>query len=419
MPSRAWVLGLLTCGMAVSCEGCPGSPTDPIPRELGTLNPLFDRAGFVDFPGAVIDPFSPRPTRFRAEMILPVRYASIAAESVRAYVVPASIGGGRFGQIVSPPPDIGTSPQPLTPVPVRRLDFERDSAGDVVALTATLDDDVITAHAGHDLIVQLDPTSWQFRAPVEDDVFRTPMRFTYRISSSGPDGDPPYLADLAAIAEGDLADAIGTTELAVTIAPHSPIRFVFSEPMYQVAPVLAPQDPVGFRPQLGSPGSPGFVELVSRTQAGLAPGQGYCISMVPPRMAALGPLAWGSQDLSGEPLVPFRPARAARAALAGKGDAVDVCFRAGPLRIEQPRPAARVGVAARPLAMQLIAAGQCGGKLCDDAFFRLMARARAQTTSSARSGGSTPSTDRRIPASRSRRRSCWCRASCGCPSISR
>lgn len=368
---------LMVCLAANSCSGCPADAANFLPHDFGSINPLFDRGGFAGFAGRVVDPDRRVEKTFRVELTLPVDPASVTSASVRAFVTLPSFGNFADAPTLPASPASGTG---LIQIPTHEFGTER-SGGNVVAISATVDARSLSAYPGRELIVVVDPTAFRFRvppgSPPVDPLFNSAMRFTYLISAHGPDGDPPYLADVTAQSSVDLSSVIGmipgaTAELPV-VAAHSPIRFTFSEPLYNAAPIVDPQDFVGFQPVAERAGN-GFTELVSTTDAGLVPGQRYCITFAPPRVADLGPLSWGTQDLSGEPIVPVRPAPGQRRALRTRGNATDVCFRAGPIRIESPRPHALVPAASGTLPLQFVLPRDCGGGGCSDTTIAIRAR---------------------------------------------
>lgn len=358
-----------------SCQGCPPDAGDFIGHDLGTLNPLFERAAFVDFPGRVVDPSTRTPKRFRVEMVLGVQPGSIEDDDVLAFAIPPS--QGPFADMATLPADVEELPPPqLEPVHVDSVErVLRD--GEAIALIAQLDAADVARHAGSELIVQLDPKHWQLAPGAANPVFLTPMRFTFRISERGPDGNPPFLADVTAIATDPLLAVVGGTGDPVVshVAPHSPLRFYFSETLYSAAPAIIPQDPLGFQPRPNVKSGGGFAELTSATSAGLVPAQEYCVSMLAPRSAALGPLALGTQDLSGEALVPPYTAAGRRRAARNRGDSTDVCFTTGPVRIESPAPGALLPVAIAPIAVELFNSGErCVGPSCPRTEYRVMVR---------------------------------------------
>ncbi len=330
----------------IACDGCQSA--GDVAAEFGSFNPLFDNAGIVNANGRVLDPSRSVGKVFEIETILPVDPNTVTEDSFAAYLTVA--GNRPLVQSTipdAPPPPIEPSPgdpdSTRIDVPIRRVrSISRD--GSTQRIRAHLDRRTIAEHPGHDLYVEVNPAQWSILANLDDEVFLTAMRFRFRIAATPPDRDPPYLADVSAIATEPLDRWIVFPELGEflgadpVVATHSPIRFTFSEPMAAITPLVSPQDLLGFQPRADAEFDGGPSQLVSQTDSGLAPNTEYCVSFIPPEVAALGPLSWGSQDVSGEPLVPaFRSARARRRAR-GNGQGADVCFRTGPARIERPRP---------------------------------------------------------------------------------
>lgn len=383
----------------VSCQGCPEDPGGFLSHDFGTLNPLFDRASFEGAPGRVVDPDSSIPKRFRLEFILPVEPASIAFTSITAAAVVE--GQPPFAElptaapdfltdnpdVIPPPPGDPLPPPPGDPLPppfpttsidIETLDFELSDGGDAVALVATLDAAQLQLAAGRDLIIQVDPSDWVVRAATTDQVFNSPMRFVFRVSDAGPDNDPPFLADIVGFASSPLDEILLGRRLdrgLTIVPPHAPLRFVFSEPMAFAAPIILPQDPVGFRPQVDTREGAGFIDLVTSSDAGFVPGQDYCVSFLPPRIANLGPVPWGTQDLSGEALVPGYSHVSMRRAARRLVNSTEFCFQAGPVRIEEPRPRTRIaGASGEPLFMEFLASPDCDGEPCDGVSYVVRAR---------------------------------------------
>jgi hypothetical protein len=231
-------------------------------------------------------------------------------------------------------------------IPVRTISFALEPGPERFETFAGgarigIEPDLLDEHRGMRLEVTINPADWAM--PTDDPAYRALFRAQFYIGTDSPDGDPPYVWDVETLHDPQfdppMADRGGVHNFDALVAPHAPMRISFSKPMATVASHTMPDDAAAWSPRVDAletsdPGGP-FNAIRNRTHAGFVPGQDYCITLVPP-IGELFPMGFGSEDTTGEPLVPPYATELEREAARGSGETTDICFRTGEVRIQTP-----------------------------------------------------------------------------------
>ncbi|MFW6051075.1 MAG: hypothetical protein ACODAU_07865 [Myxococcota bacterium] len=337
-PRRWTTLLLLAVPALLVLRGCDCRVDGRLAPGVTEVNPLLDRIYFEGIPGTVVDPSPDVPKILVVELSRPTILIEDDDVSVSVAV--------REGTSTERHP---VSPSaPLEQIPCDNQHLE----GMTCALRLPLDPGPpIATHPGAQIEVTINPHDWLVLLSSDEDreVFQNPIRASFRIGTEGSDGDPPYVADVETLHDPALpapfAQEGGQADHEAVVATHSPTRIWFSEPMASVASHTLPDDAAAWAPRVqqvvgDDPRGP-FEAIYNRTAAGFIPGQDYCITLVPP-IGELFPMPFGSEDVTGEPLVPpfdhLDPELALEARLAarGTGATTDICFRTGEVRVDAP-----------------------------------------------------------------------------------